>query len=122
MSFALVIEIARLALGGAIGLAGLAVIALGVVGLLRFPDLFSRAHAYAAMAGFGAAAVLLGLALIAWDGALSVRLAILAAVLGVVAPTAAHLTVGAAHAAGLSPLSGAYTAPRPDPSNRSGGA
>lgn len=120
MNWAGFVDIARLALGGAVGGAGLIFVLLGVIGLLRFPDLFTRAHGFSVIAGTGASLVLTGLALALFDWRVAAQLAVLAVVMGAAGPVIAHLTAGAAHAAGLAPLSGAYTTPRPGP--RSGRA
>lgn len=103
----------RLTAAGAVVLAGFAIVLMGVVGLARFPDLFTRAHAFSAMGGFGAFLILIGLAVAAWAPEISLRLLVLAALLAATSGAIAHMTAGAAHAAGLAPLSGAYAAPRP---------
>lgn len=109
----LALEFARLSIGAAVGAGGAIFVLLGVLGLLRFPDLFTRTHAFGVVAGLGAGLLLLALALIGWDGAITARLVVLGIVIGIAGPLVAHLMAGAAHAAGLSPISGAYTAPRP---------
>ena len=103
----------RLAVASAIMLTGFGVVLLGVTGLLRFPDLFTRAHVISTMSGLGGVLLLLGLAIAAWTPAMAVRLLLLGVLLGAAAPAIAHFTAGGAHAAGLAPLSGAYSAPRP---------
>ncbi len=114
------LDIARLSLAGALGVAGLVFALLGVTGLLRFPDLFTRVHAFGVIAGLSSALVLLALALIGWHWMFAVRLALLGGVIAAAGPVLSHLTAGAAHAAGLAPLSGAYTAPRPGSSIQRG--
>lgn len=112
------LDVVRLALAAALGAGGAIFILLGVLGLLRFPDLFSRTHAFGVISGLGAGLILLALALTGWELAIVLRLAVLGVVLGLAGPLIAHLTAGAAHAAGLAPISGAYTAPRPGASAR----
>jgi multicomponent Na+:H+ antiporter subunit G len=113
MSAELITTALRMIAAGLVGAAGAGFILLCVIGLLRFPDLFTRAHAFSAAISVGAALILLALAIDAWDVRVSLRLALLAALLGFLGPAIVHLTAGAAHAAGLAPLSGRYVAPRP---------
>lgn len=85
----------------------------GTIGLLRFPDFYTRLHAVGASDAVGGVFVLLGLAVIADDWGIALRVLLLAVLIVAVAPTVAQLAANAAHAAGLSPLAGRYTAPRP---------
>ncbi|MGE0046042.1 MAG: monovalent cation/H(+) antiporter subunit G [Hyphomonadaceae bacterium] len=106
-------DIVRLALSGALIGAGVVALIVSAAGLLRFPDFYTRLHANAAGDLLGAAAILAGLALAAWDWQTALRLVVLGALWAALAPAAAHMLASAAHGAGLAPLSGAYTAPRP---------
>jgi multicomponent Na+:H+ antiporter subunit G len=92
---------------------GLVCMAGGTIGLLRFPDFYTRLHAVRVSDGLGTAIVLLGLAVVSGDTAIAVRLVLLAALVAALAPTFSHLLAHAAHAAGLAPLAGRYVAPRP---------
>lgn len=107
------LELARMGLGAAFIVLGLAFIAGGVIGLLRFPDFFTRLHACNVITGVGATLVLIGLAVVAPDGPTAIKIVLMGVLLAAVAPTIAHLTANAAHSAGLAPLAGPYTAPRP---------
>jgi multicomponent Na+:H+ antiporter subunit G len=93
--------------------AGFVFIAGGVIGFLRFPDFYTRLHALTTSDGIGAVLVLVGLAVGAASPAAAFKLALLAALVGALTPTLAHVAANAAHAAGLTPLVGPYTAPRP---------
>ncbi|MBL8548414.1 MAG: monovalent cation/H(+) antiporter subunit G [Hyphomonadaceae bacterium] len=91
-----------------------ALAALGVAGLLvsgmcliRFPDFYTRVHAVRLAGGIGAPLVCAGLALANLDGALALKLAVLAAITMLLASPAAHILASAAHGAGLAPLSNA---------------
>lgn len=106
-------EIARAALAGALIVAGLALIAGGLLGVLRFPDLYTRLHGALTADGLGAPLAILGLAIIAPDGATAVRLLMLAALTAALAPTLAHFVGAAAHGGGLSPIVGRHATPRP---------
>ena len=90
---ALVFEI----LAAALVLVGIAFMLGGTVGLVRLPDVFTRAHAASKCDSAGAGSVLLGLALhggLAFDDLKLVLLAVLAVVSG---PTTAHALARAAH-------------------------
>jgi multicomponent Na+:H+ antiporter subunit G len=101
------------ALGGLVIAVGLCVMAGGALGLLRFPDFYTRLHAVNVSDTQGGVMVLIGLAVASGDGAIALRLLLLAALCVALGPTLTHLIANAAHAGGLAPLSGAYTAPRP---------
>jgi len=106
-------EIVLSAVGGVFIVAGLFFTAGSVLGLLRFPDFYTRLHASRVGQGLGAPLVLVGLAIASADGAVAVRLLLLAALVAAIGPTLTHLSANAAHAAGLTPIVGRYTAPRP---------
>ncbi len=101
--------------GAAVIAAGLAIMAGGALGLLRFPDFYTRLHAARVAHGPGAVIFLLGLALVSGDGAIALRLILLAALLAALGPTLSQLIANAAHAGGLAPLVGSQTTPRPGP-------
>lgn len=107
------LETARGILGGAIATVGVVVLLVGAIGVLRFPDFYTRLHAINAGHMTGAPVVLLGLAILAPDWGVALRLVLLAALVIAVAPVLAHLLANTAHAAGLSPITGRYIAPRP---------
>lgn len=119
MDVASVLEIVRLGLSGLVVAAGLVLIAGGALGLLRFPDLYTRLHAANVADVVGSVVVVLGLAIAAPDWGIALRLLLLAALLVAVGPTLTHLVAQAAHTAKLAPISGRYTAPRPN-TTRSG--
>jgi multicomponent Na+:H+ antiporter subunit G len=84
---------------------GVSLLLAGVIGVLRFPDLYTRLHP--ALASFvGAALALLGLAVGAADAGLFVRLMLLSALFSAVSPLLAQIVGNAAHAGGLAPLAG----------------
>lgn len=102
----------RAAIGGIFVVIGLAIMLGGAIGLLRFPDFYTRLHANAAES-VAAVLIVLGLAISANDGAVAVRLVLLAALIVALAPMLSHLAANAAHAAGLAPIVGRHTTPRP---------
>ena len=103
----------RVGAGGLIAAFGLLIMLGGVLGVLRFPDLYTRLHAVTTSDGLGASVFCVGLAVMAPDGAMAVRLLLLAALLMAIGPVLTHLSASAAHAGGLAPIAGRYTAPRP---------
>jgi multicomponent Na+:H+ antiporter subunit G len=108
-----VFELLRSVIGGALIVVGIVGMLGGVVGLLRFPDFYTRLHALNAGHAIGALVFLAGLMVLStrWD--VAVHVGLLFALVAAVRPTLAYITASAAHAAGLTPLSGKYTAPRP---------
>lgn len=102
-------------LGGLLMIVGLALMAGGTLGMLRFPDFYTRLHAVRVADGLGAGVFVLGLAVVSGDGGVALRLVLLAALIAALGPTVAQLAANAAHAAGLAPLAGPYRAPRPGP-------
>ncbi len=113
------LEIVRLGVGGAIAVVGVGFVVGGAIGLLRFPDFYTRIHAASVASGVGAVLVVAGLAVSAPDVSLALRLALLGALMAALNPALAHIVASAAHAAGLAPLSGRYAAPRPGAPRRS---
>lgn len=108
-----VLDLARLGLSGIVIAVGLLLLAGGALGLLRFPDLYTRLHAANVADVVGSVVVVLGLAIIAPDWAVAVRLLFLAALLIALGPVLTHLVAQTAHTAGLAPIAGRYAAPRP---------
>ena len=88
-------------------LVGGAIFALtATLGILRFPDLYTRAHAASKAGTLGAGVMLLALALYSFDFGVAIR-----AICGVVfllltAPISAHLLARAAYTVGYRPWSG----------------
>lgn len=117
------LEIARMSVGGVAVAIGLGFALSGVIGILRFPDVYTRLHA-AGTESIGAVIILFGLAATAqsWDGA--ARLLLLAALVAFAGQVRSQVVANAAHAGGLAPLAGPYKAPRPGAHSgaRQGGA
>lgn len=84
-------------------IAGAAFFFVGTLGLLRFPDFYSRVHAVTKCDALGAGLVLLGLAI--WHGpdGESVRILALIGLILVSSPTAGHALARAAFRTGLAP-------------------
>jgi len=112
------LQLALSLLGGLPIVAGLSLMAGGALGVLRFPDFYTRLHAARAADGPGAAIFLLGLAMASGELSIAVRMLLLAALVIAAGPTISSLMANAAHAGGLAPLAGHYRAPRPDARER----
>lgn len=82
---------------------GLAYVSGAVVGLVRLPDLYTRAHAAGKCDTVGSFAILAGLALVGGLGAADLKLALLAVLVVVTAPTAAHALARSAYRRGVAP-------------------
>ena len=108
-----IMDIARTALSGFVIAIGLLLMAGGALGLLRFPDVYTRLHAANVADVVGPVVIVLGLVIVAPDWNVAARLILLAVLIASVGPTLTHLVAQSAHAAGLAPLAGRFTAPRP---------
>ncbi|XRQ09859.1 monovalent cation/H(+) antiporter subunit G [Actinomadura welshii] len=92
MSVSLLTDIAS----GALLLAGCVFVVSGGVGLLRFPDFYTRTHAGSLVDAAGATLIILGLLLQVEDWPGAVRLVLILLFLMVTSPTAAHALAQAA--------------------------
>lgn len=99
------LNLARSGVGAALVAAGLCLMLGGSVGLLRLPDFYTRVHAGLVVA-FGAVGALLGLACVAGEAALALRLLVLAALIGALGPTLTQILANSAHTGGIAPLAG----------------
>ncbi len=82
---------------------GLLFILLGVVGILRLPDFYTRLHAMGKCDTLGVALVLIALALYTGLTLSSAKLLLIAVFIGIANPTATHALGRAAIKAGLTP-------------------
>lgn len=100
-----VVDIIRTGVAGLIVAAGLSLMLGGVIGMLRFPDVYTRAHAGNVANGLGAGVVVAGLAVTTPDIGMALRLLVLAVLIWAAGPLLSHLVANAAHAQGLAPFS-----------------
>jgi multicomponent Na+:H+ antiporter subunit G len=77
---------------------------IGGIGLLRFPEFYSRMHAAGVTDTLGAALVLLGLMSQSADWTVALKLVVILFFLYVTSPTAAHALIHAAYSSGHEPL------------------
>jgi len=83
-------------LGGALLVIGLGFFAAGTVGMLRFPDAFTRLHALTKADNLGLALTALGTGMLAWTWSAAVKLALIWGLVALASATSGHLI--AAHA------------------------
>ncbi len=92
---------------------GVCFVLVGSVGLLRFPDFFTRLHAAGIIDTLGLELILLGLMVKSGFSLITLKLALVGFVLFLTSPTATHAITNAAYKAGLKPLLKRYRAPDP---------
>ena len=85
-------------------LTGVALAVVAALGLVRFPDVFSRMHAATKPATLGLLLITVGAALRMEDGSDAVKLLLVAAFQFVTAPVAAHMIGRAAYRSGAGGL------------------
>lgn len=83
--------------------AGGGIAILSGIGLLRFPDVFTRMHAASMLDTLGAGCILLGLALQTSFGVVTLKLLLVFVFLAFTTSTAAHALAKSALASGLEP-------------------
>ncbi len=89
--------------GALLVVVGLVYVSGAVVGLVRLPDLYTRAHAAGKCDTVGSFAILAGLALVGGLEVADLKLALVAVLVVVTAPTAAHALARSAHRRGVAP-------------------
>ncbi len=82
---------------------GLFFMVVGAVGLVRFPDFYTRAHASGKCDTLGEGMMLIGFILYEGMTLISVKLLLLVAFIYITSPTAVHALVTFAHARGVEP-------------------
>ncbi len=95
-------------------LIGCAFMVTGGIGVLRFPDLYTRMHAASLTDTMGAGFIIFGLALQSGASLVTVKLLLILAFLFFTSPTAAHALARTALASGHEPLLAAAPARRDD--------
>lgn len=93
-------------IGGGFCLLGGMITIIGAVGVLRFPDFYTRMHAASVTETGAALSLLLGMALLSPDWLVLIKLITVGLFLFLTGPTASHAIVNAAHIAGLEPIIG----------------
>jgi len=85
---------------------GLFFLVVGSIGMLRLPDVFSRAHALSVTDSLGALFVLVGLAVYEGFNTNFLRIIVVLGLIYLLNPVIAHATVRAAYRSGLRPGKG----------------
>ena len=99
-------------LGAALTLAGAFLTVVGSLGVLRFPDFYTRMHA-ASITDTGAATLmLLGMVLMAGTPLTALKLVMVWGFLMLTSPTASHALANAAYSSGLWPWVGPFEVTR----------
>lgn len=96
----------RFPLGAACCLAGGLMCIVSAIGVLRFPDFYTRLHAASVTDTGGTGFLLIGMALMAPNWIVLVKLFCMFVFMFLTSPTAAHALANAAHVAGLQPRIG----------------
>ena len=94
------------ALGWVLILAGSVFLVTGAIGLIRFPDFWSRLHALSVLDSAGVLLLLAGMCIQGGWSLVTVKLVIIGLFLLITGPTATHALANAALVSGLRPLSG----------------
>ncbi len=94
------------ALGWVLILAGSVFLVTGAIGLIRFPDFWSRLHALSVLDSAGVLLLLAGMCIQGGWSLVTVKLVIIGLFLLITGPTATHALANAALVSGLRPLPG----------------
>jgi multicomponent Na+:H+ antiporter subunit G len=107
------ITFAREIVAGLILAAACSIMLAGMIGMMRFPDFYTRLHAAAMAIGFGVGLACVALAIGSASFAAAIKLVLLGALIAALNPVLLHVSANTAHAGGLAPMTGTYVAPRP---------
>ncbi len=95
-------------IGGALIAAGALLSILGAVGVLRFPDVYTRIHAASLTDTGGASLMLLGMGMLSPLGLVTLKLLLVWGFIMLTSPAAANALANAAFGAGVRPRIGAF--------------
>lgn len=101
-------------IGGGFVVAGVALSLLGAIGVLRFPDFYTRIHAASITDTGGASLILLGLCLIAGLTLTTLKLVFVWVFVMLTTPVAANALANAAFSSGHKPRIGTFQIVRTD--------
>lgn len=99
-------EASRYFIGGALCLFGAILAIIGTIGVLRFPDFYTRLHAASVTDTASVSAMVIGMAFLSEHWLVLVKLAVIWLFILMTGPTSSHSIANAAHTAGLEPLIG----------------
>ena len=98
----------RAPLGSALLLTGAVLAVIGTIGVLRFPDLYTRLHAASVTDTAAVTLAVAGMVLLAPSLAVVIKLAVIWLFIFLTGPTSSHALANAAHTAGVEPLIGRH--------------
>lgn len=101
-------------IGGGLVIVGVLLSVLGAVGILKFPDVYTRIHAASITDTAGASLVLLGLCVIAGLSLITLKLIFIWMFVMLTTPVAANALANAAFGMGHKPRIGAFKIMRTD--------
>jgi multicomponent Na+:H+ antiporter subunit G len=113
------IEIMHL-VGQSLAILGAVVAIIGAIGIVRFPDIYTRLHAAGVTDTGGVTVTIIGLMLIAGLSMVTLKLAIIWVFVMITSPTASHALANAAFGSGERPQLGAWRLVGEGSSNRAG--
>ena len=105
--------------GGGFAVTGALLVLIGALGVLRFPDVYTRIHAASITDTGGASLMILGLGLISGLSPVTLKLALVWVFIMLTTPVAANALANAAYSAGHTPWIGGF---RIMQDNRKGGS
>ena len=94
--------------GGALAIAGAVLSILGAIGVLRFPDVYTRIHAAGITDTGGATLMIIGLGLISGLQMVTLKLVLVWVFILLTSPAAANALANAAYSSGHSPWIGSF--------------
>ena len=107
-------------IGGSLAIVGALLAVIGALGVIRFPDFFTRVHAASITDTGGATLLISGLAIISGISLITLKLIVIWVFIMLTSPTAAHALASAAFGSGERPLLGAWRLVSSRSSNKTG--
>ena len=95
-------------IGGGFAIAGALIVLLGALGVLRFPDVYTRIHAAGITDTGGATLMIIGLGLISGLQMVTLKLVLVWVFIMLTSPVAANALANAAYTSGHSPWIGSF--------------
>ncbi|MEP7209287.1 MAG: monovalent cation/H(+) antiporter subunit G [Alphaproteobacteria bacterium] len=107
-------------LGASLAIAGALLAIVGAIGVIRFPDFYTRIHAASITDTGGATMMIVGLAMISGLSMVTFKLVVIWVFIMFTSPTAAHALANAAFGSGERPLLGSWRLINSRSSDRAG--
>jgi multicomponent Na+:H+ antiporter subunit G len=101
------ISILKLMIGWPLIIMGTFFILSAIIGILRFPDFYTRLHASGVSDSLGIPVFLIGLSFLQPDFTSGLKLILLAVIIFIISPTSTHALIKAAWVSKAQPLTGA---------------